>query len=174
MNSWIPKNKIVRFAAATALLSIILYFAGLLIVFGEIKKVENFYNDTESQYSKEEKTLAIKSIAETDKEQIQTLRDFFVKKGDEVTFIEQIEKAAKDSSIKFEISSIDIVPNQRGSFKEDLDVKMKAQGSWQDVMFFINKLEKMPFGVLIENLNLDASAPGSWEGLIDFNVFREK
>lgn len=174
MNSWIPKNKIIRFAGISALSGIILYFVGLLVVFGEIKKVENFYLNTESESSKEERTLAIKSIAESNKAQIQTLRDFFVKKGDEVTFIEQIEKVANDSSVKFDISSIDVLPNQTDPFKEDLEVKIKVEGSWKDALSFIDRLEKMPFGVLVQNVNLNADVPGSWAGLVDFTIFREK
>lgn len=174
MNNWIPKNKIIKFAGAFALLSIALYFVALFIVFREAKKLENFYQNTETESSKAERFLAIKSAAEANMEQIQTLENFFVKKDDEVKFIEQVEATAEASAIKFEIVSIDVKANQENSFKENVSVKVGVEGGWGDIMSFINKLEKMPFGVLIGNINLDAKGSGSWNGSIEFVVFREK
>ncbi len=174
MNNWIPKSKVVRFAAIIALFSIILYFVGLLIVLNEINKVKNFYSDTSSESFKEEKFWAIKSIAEANSGPIQTLRDFFIQKGDEVKFIEQIEGVAKTSSIKSEISSIDVAADGADPSKEDVDVKMNAEGSWKNMMLFLDGLEKMPFGVSIDKVNLDANVPGNWSGSVEFIVFREK
>jgi len=174
MDNWIPKNKIVKFAVAVALLCVVLYFSGLFIVLGEIKKVENLYNDTESEFSKEKKFWVIKSVAEANKETIQALKDFFIKKDDEVKFIEQVEEIARSSSVKFEIAFIDIKINQKSSFKEDVAVKMKIEGSWGSIISFTNKLEKVFFGVLVSNINLTADAPGHWAGFIEFIVFREK
>ena len=174
MNNWIPKNKIFKFAIAIAVFSVVLYFVGLWIVFNETNKIENLYRDTNSQLFKEEKFWTIKSIAEVDKESIQSLRDFFIQKGDEVKFIEQLEGTARASSLKFETSSIDVKTDPKNLLNEDIDIKMKIEGSWENILYFINKLEKLPFGVSIENINLDAKAPGDWFGLIDFIIFREK
>lgn len=174
MNNWIPKNKVIRSAIAAAVFSILLYFVGLLVISNEIKKIEDFYRDTDSESFKEEKFWAVKSIAEANEESIQTLRDFFIQKGDEVKFIEKIEEIARASSIKFEISSIDVKTNQEDSFKEDVSVKMKIEGSWKDVVYFIDKLNKIPFGVSIEKVNLDANTPGNWSGFVEFIIFREK
>ena len=79
MNSWIPKNKIVKFAAVTALCGVVLYFGGLFVISRQISKVENAYFSTESDLYKEEKSSTLKSIVETNKEPIQTLQNFFVK-----------------------------------------------------------------------------------------------
>lgn len=174
MNNWIPKKRIIEIAAITALFSAILYFSGLFIVLNKINSIKNFYKNIESETSKEERFWIIKSIVEANKESIQTLKSFFIQKGDEVKFIEQIEETAEMSSIEFNIVSIDAKPNQEDLFKEDVVVKMNVEGSWKNIMFFLNKLEKMPFGVSIEDVNLDAKAAGSWTGFIEFVIFREK
>lgn len=173
MNNWIAKNKIISLGIVAAF-SLILYLVSLFNVFGEIKKIEDSYHNSEPELSKEKKFVAIKYITESNKESIQTIRDFFIKKGDEVAFIKQIENIARASSIKSEISSIDIKENQSESLKEDVKIKMSVEGSWLNVMSFISKLEKMSFGVLIQNINLDANAPGHWTGSVGFNIFREK
>jgi hypothetical protein len=139
----------------------------------EIKKIEDFYLNSESESSKEKRFTVIKSIIETNNEPIQALQDFFIQKGDEVLFIEQIEKEARNLSVKFDID-IDIKENQADPFKEDVEVKIKINGSWRNIISFIDKLEKMPFGVLIENINLDADVSGNWSGLIELIIFREK
>jgi len=174
MKSPINKKRIITTAITMALLSITLYFIGLFFVLNKINTIENTYNRAESESSKEKKFWAIKPIAETNKELIQTLRDFFVKKGDEVKFIEQIENTARSFDVDFEIISINVKENKTVSFKEDVILKIKLEGSWKEVTSFLNKLERMPFGVSIESINLEADIPGNWSGLIEFIVFREK
>lgn len=174
MNNWTPKKRIIEIAAIVALFGAILYFSGLFMVIGKINSIENFYKDVESESSKEEKFWTIKSIVEANKEYIQTLRDFFVQKGDEVKFIEQIEETAKTAVVAFDIVSIDVKPDQKDLFKENVIVKMNIEGPWKNIMLFLDKLEKMPFGVSIENINLDAKAAGDWSGFIEFVVFKEK
>jgi len=174
MIDWVPKKKIIRFAVITALFGIILYFGGLFIVSSKINKVENAYNSTESESYKKDKILRIKFLADTNKELIQTLQDFFVQKGDEVKFIEQIEKIARDSAINAEIIYIETKADQPESFKENVDVKMNVEGSWQNIMSFVDKLEKMSLGVSVEEVNLNANTPGDWSGSVEFIVFREK
>lgn len=174
MNNWIPKNKTIEFIATLAFLSVALYFIGLFVVLNEIKKVKDFYTNTESESSKEQRFLAIKSIAEKNEETIQFLRSFFVKKGDEVMFIEKIEETAKISSIEFEIIAIDVKPNQEDTFKENIDLKMRIAGTWDNLILFIDNLEKMNFGVLIKNINLGVKDTDGWSGFIDFVIFREK
>ncbi len=158
----------------SAVFCVTLYFAGLFVVLAEIKKVENFYQSVESEAFREEKSWAIKSVAEANKESIQTLRNFFIQKGDEVKFIEQIEEIATSSAVKFEISSIDVKANQPDSFKENVSVRIKIEGSWGNIMRFIGRLERMPFGVSVEKIGLNVDTPGNWSGLVEFVVFREK
>jgi Tfp pilus assembly protein PilO len=174
MNTWIPKNRIVKSVAAMVFISIIIYFIGLFIVFNQIKKVENLYNDTESEFSKNEKFLAVRSIAEANQETITYLKNFLIQKGDEVKFIEKIEEVAKNSGIKFEIVYIDTkTSKEEVSFKEDVGVKMNIEGSWKNIMSFVNKLERLIFGVSINSMNLDVSS-GQWSGSVEFIIFREK
>lgn len=174
MNNLIPQNKFIIIATTIALLSVVLYCTGLFVVLAEKKEIEELYLSTESGSAKEEKISIIKNIAETNKDLIQMLENYFIQKDDEIEFIEQIEKTAKNSGIKFEIISIDIKANQPVSFKEDVLVKMRLEGSWLGAMSFINGLEKMPFGVSVEKINLDANTPGDWLGTIEFIIFREK
>lgn len=173
MNSWIPKNKILKMALIAMVFSMALYFIILFLVIKETKKVKNFYQDTNSDSFKQEKFLAIKYIAESNRDLIQTLKDFFVQKGDEIKFIEEIELVANKSGVDFEIESIDLKADENDQ-KENIIVKIKTNGSWVDNIKFIDNLKKMSFGVLIQKVSLDADKPGNWSGFVEFIIFREK
>ncbi|OHB14850.1 MAG: hypothetical protein A2431_03140 [Candidatus Zambryskibacteria bacterium RIFOXYC1_FULL_39_10] len=174
MNNWIPKNKILRFAVGLAALGLVLYLAGVMIISVKTKKVERSYSNTESDLFKEQKFWAIKSVVDTNEESIKYLKDFFVKSGDEVFFIEKIEEMARISNTKLEIVSIDIKPNQADLFGEEVLVKIKVSGTWDSVMLFVDKLERMNFGVVIDDVNLDAEAQGNWVGAIEFIFMKNK
>jgi len=172
--NWIPKKTSIVLSWALLGLCFVLYFSGLFLVLNKIKNIQSYYSDTESKSSREERVRIIKSITDTNKANIAVLRDFFVQKGDEAKFIEDIETVAKNAGIKFQINSIDVDPNQPKSFKEDVSINMAVEGSWQNVMRFLDKVQKMSFGVAVGNLNLDAKSASVWSGSVNLTVFRER
>ncbi len=175
MNSWIPKSKIVKLIVGMVVLSFLFYLTGLFFVTRQTKKVEDLYVDLKSKSFEGEKIQAIKSIVNSNSLNLQILRDFFIKKGDEVKFIEEIEKVAKDANVKFEISSIDVKSSDEQSLSDDINVKMEIEGYWNDIIKTIDNLERLSFGVLIDNLSIDTvGGEGYWSGSISFRVFKEK
>ncbi len=172
--NWVPKKTSYLLSWAVLFLCGVLYFSGLSLVLSKIQNIENYYSDTESKSGREERVRIIKNITDGNKDKIQSLRNFFIQKGDEAKFIEKIETVGKDSGVKFEIKSIDVDPNQPKSFKEDVSVRIAIEGSWQEVAAFIDKVQKMDFGVAIEYLNLDAKPPSLWSGSLGLIVFRER
>ena len=174
MNNWVPNKKIIRSAALIAMVCTILYFTGLFFVINKINKIENSYNDIESSIYKQERVWTLKALAENNKEDIKTLRDFFIQKEDEVYFIEAIESIARKSGVLFEIASISEKPKEGDTFEQDILVKIDVEGSWLNILNLLDMLEKMPFGVSVENINIDASAPSKWSGFIELILFKEK
>lgn len=174
MKNWIPKKTLIVASCIGAGLSIAAYILGLFLVRSEIGKIEGYYSNSESKLGREKRVSAIKSASETYKNEISALRNFFIQKGDEVKFIEKIEEAAKTSGLKFEISALDVKPNQPKSIKEDVSVRINTEGGWQATMNFLDKIEKMNFGVSVNEVNLDAKSSGVWSGFVEFVVFRNK
>lgn len=173
-NNWIPKNKTVKLAIVVASLSLLLYLVSVFLVSQKIKQVENLYGDTESKFFKEKKIQAIKSIAEKNSSAIITLRNFFIGKNNEANFIEQIEKTAQDSGLDFKIQSINVKEDNESNLKEDLISRINIEGNWEQMIIFIDSLEKLPFGVIISNLDLDVNSKNHWSGFVEFIVFKEK
>ena len=98
------------FVSVITTICALLYFAGLTFIYLKIKGIEGAYNNTESQSMKAEKAQALKSAAETNKEYIEILRQFFIKKDDEVEFIKQIEDIGNKSKIAFSITKAKLFP----------------------------------------------------------------
>lgn len=174
MNNWIPKNKTIKLSISAAFLSLLVYLGGLFFVWRQTQEVTDLYETVESRSSQGEKFRVIKSITEANQETIQTLRNFLVRKGGEVEFIEQIETVAKNSGVKFEIFSINTEADQASSLKENIKVKIELESSWKNIIAFIDKLEKLPFGVLISSFSFDTSGKGYWSGSVEIIAFKEK
>lgn len=153
---------------------LLIYFGGLIFVLSEINKVESAYTNAESTFSRRQRAETVKIIADVHKENIKTLHNFYIQKGDEVAFIENIEKLGQQTGLDFEIDSIDVLSKDSSSFKENISVKIKIEGSWSQILRFLESLEKTYFGVSIEEVNLNADGLGDWSGHIRLLVFREK
>ncbi len=173
MQNWIPKKNTLVSVVLLATLSFLLYTVCLIIVFWQIRKIETYYQNTESKSSVEEKIRALKIAITNNQENIEMVRKFFVQKGDEVTFIERLETLGDDVGLEFEIASIDVKSNQAKNLKEDVTVRVGVDGSWENIMKFVDGLEKMPFGVMIQNLNIDTKSATGWSGFVELIVFRE-
>lgn len=172
--NWIPKKQTVVITSIFLVLCIITYLGALIIANQKQKEIENIYRNSESEVSKQERKWILKSALSLYAEEISTLRNLFIKKGDEVNFIEKIESLGQQSGIKFEIKSIDLKNKTEDSFKEDINIKISISGKWENILSFLDSLEKMPFGALVDSVDLDTNAPGEWEGNISLIVFREK
>lgn len=174
MKNWIPNNNISKLAISIMVLCILLYLAGFFMVYKQTKEIEKIYKDSESGASKKALAFSLKSAYEANKNSIQFLRNFFVQKGDEVDFINEIETLGQKFSVKFELNSIDVGRENKDPFKEDIVIKINIEGGWTNIMSFLDGLEKTYFGVLINNLSLDLKDKGVWTGFVEVIIFREK
>lgn len=174
MKNWIPKKQYLTFSIVLAIFCFILYVGGLFSVWSQLGEMEAFYNDSDSKSARYEKAKAIKSIADSEKDYIAILRGFFIKKENEVDFIEKIEEVGSTAGIKFDIFSIDSKSAKDESVKEDLMVRVNVEGDWEKILLFADTLEKMPFGISIQNLRVDAKDGKSWSGTIELIAYKEK
>ncbi len=171
MNSWVPKTNILVIACSFLAVSLLVYTFSLSVINRKISSIELAYSNTANTLATEEESRLIKNIADQNFESIDFVNKYFVQKGDEVGFIEDVENLAKSLGIKFNIVSITPVRPLEGSESTEISIKMNVEGSWSGAVRFLDKLEKMPFGVMVQNFNLDKSGGSSWTGSIDFIVF---
>lgn len=172
MNSWIPKTNTIIVASSLLLISVLIYGVSLLVINNKINAIELAYSNTANILAVEEEARGLKVVADENRERIDFVNKFFVEKGDEVVFIEDIERLARSIGIKFNIVSISPVkPISDDVESKEISIKMNIDGSWNNIMKFLDGLEKLPFGVSIQNFSLDKPSGSSWTGSIDFLVF---
>lgn len=174
MHHLVPKKNLLLFSVSTTLVAILIYFTSQYIVQKEMDKVKNAHEDVESVLYKKERINALEVLVANNQDQINTLREFFIQKGDEVRFIEHIESIAKESGVDFEIGTIDFKQDDLSSITEDVLVKVDLRGDWKSLTMFVDKLEKSYFGVLISEVDINSSSPGNWFGRVTFKLYREK
>lgn len=174
MSELIPKNKTIRFMITFTVLSALLYFVALFFVNYKTDELNDFYKSAEIESSRLEKFREIKELADKNSLLIKNLDEFFVKKDGEIGLIEQMESLAKKYNLKLEINSLDVKNDETSQFKEDMNMKIKFEGSWINTISFFNDLEKMPFGIVIQGVNLDKKEVAIWFGFAELLIFKEK
>ncbi len=172
MNLWVIKMNKRIFAGLLLLVSISIYCVGFFITNSKINAIESAYSNTASTIALQEEARKIRVITEENAEEIEMLSKYFVPKGDEVVFIEDVESLAKNSGIKFDITSIAPIKVQGDSAEsKEISVKMNIEGSWNSMISFFDGLEKLPFGISTQSFSLDKPSGASWKGSLEFLVF---
>lgn len=172
MNSWVPKTNIVIVAVALLCLSALVYGGALFVINKKVASIELAYSNTANTLALEEEARTLKVVADENYEKIDFVNKYFVEKGDELVFIEDIESVAKNLNIKFSIASITPVkPSSEGGESKEISVKMNMEGSWNSIASFVDRIEKLSFGVLVQNFSIDKQSGGVWGGSIEFLVF---
>lgn len=175
MNSWIPRKKALHIALLATIAGLFIYIFGIYSVIYKIDAIESLLDESKTLILREEKGRVLKNVLEENQESIETLRKYFIVEGDEVVFIETIEEVGRQAGISYEIASIVPAKGKNESIvKEDVRVRVNTKGSWERIMNFINLVERMPFGAIVERVSLDIHPEGGWSGAVEFIVFREK
>lgn len=159
--------------ALMAFICLTVYFGGILYIQKELVKIKTSHEDIESEIYKKERIKALETLVMNNTDSIENLRNFFVRKDDEVKFIEYIEGTAKISGVDFEISTITSKTEEIGIPKEDILVRVAVRGAWNSVMKFIDTMEKGNFGVLIREVEMDNNSSGGWFASILLNFYKE-
>lgn len=125
--------------------------------YGEIKKINADMND--ELFSLEGKKLKTNNIKEglTDLNKIKdelSKTDIFIKKGDELSFIQEIEILADKYQIE-QIPNIGTLQNE-GS-ESFLPIKITLFGEFDKILKFINELDRTNYYLIVSLVNLTAS-----------------
>ncbi len=174
MNYWMPKKRIIYLIVAVTFSLGIIYLLSFYFVNRNINKIADSYKNSDSESSKIERVWIIKALLESNKEQIQKIRQFFLSKDGEVDFIKKIEDVAQKSSVKFSIKSINVSNKNNNVFFEDVKVSINFEGNWSQVTTFVNFLENMSIGIKMQSLTLESNSKDLWRGSIEFISYKEK
>ncbi len=137
---------------------------------------------------------AIKQSLNENKDFISQIDSFFVAPDGVVSFITFLEKLGSDSGVKINIGSVAVNPDSKdpNDFKENLSLKLEIEGTWQNVVYFLSRLENLPYRVQFDSatISLQGVSDGinfkesgalrkrmpdeSWKGLFDIRLLKLK
>lgn len=137
---------------------------------------------------------AIKQSLNENKDFISQIDSFFVAPDGVVSFITFLEKLGSDSGVKINIGSVAVNPDSKdpNDFKENLSLKLEIEGTWQNVVYFLSRLENLPYRVQFDSatVSLQGVSDGinfkesgalrkrmpdeSWKGLFDIRLLKLK
>lgn len=112
---------------------------------------------------------AIKMSLSDNKDFISQIDSFFIAPDGVVGFITFLETLGKDSGVAIAIGSVDVNPDSKdpNDFKESLNLKLEIEGTWQNVLYFLSRLENLPYQVQFD------TAAVSLQGASDSLPFKE-
>ncbi len=147
-----------------------------------------------SDRQKNDALQAIKVSLTENKDFISQIDSFFISPDGVVGFITFLEKLGKDSGVKINIGSVAVNPDSKDpkDFKENLKLKLEIEGTWQNVVYFLSRLENLPYRVQFDTatISLQGVSDGinfkesgalrkrmpeeSWKGLFDIRLLKLK
>ncbi len=104
----------------------------------------------------------MQQIVEETAEQRAVLSNYFISQNEEVNYLEEVERWAKQADVRPTINSADI----KGDV---LALNYTVRGSFADIFYFINLQEASPFKIDVQKLNLEKREAG-WEANFTVNL----
>ena len=141
----------------------------------EAKSASALTNTIDQGEQKNSRLSALRAnIKETEGER-QKLSTFLLPSDSEVSFIEVVEKLASKSGLSVKTNDVSSVAGDSDATKI---FKMQTQisGSWSNTMYFLSKLENLPYNIRVQNLSTSnqtttgKGAASQWTTTFDVTV----
>lgn len=154
-------------------------FAGLLvygvyILSAEGAKLEMTKTQISEHTAKEAAYAKMISLLESTKENRAALQQFFITENDTITFLANIEAAAKEIGVELKTNELAVVPTATNSgvvTPPILVVSFSFVGSESSVKKFLTVLEHIPFHATMPKVTLTSGASlETWTGVVQLRL----
>jgi len=157
------------------------YFFLMQNVWEKAARVSAYKNDIIFGDQKKQHAESLLSSFEAMQPDVDSLRNFFLKRSGEVDFIEFVEKIAKDEGLEIKINSVSLdSPAPLATHgMEYLVLRVEVKGTWPSLWNFSKLLPTMPYSVDVNSLALFSSQaekdkPVIWRGVYSIRVLKQK
>lgn len=147
-----------------------------------------------SDRQKNDALQAIKMSLNENKDFISQIDSFFIAPDGVVSFITFLEKLGRDSGVTISVGSVAVSPDSKDpkDFKEYLRLKLEVDGTWQNTIYFLSRLENLPYRVQFDSAALSLQGVSdeinfeeegalrkrvpeeSWKGIFDIRLLKLK
>lgn len=174
--------------------TVALIVGGIWLLFAHIRseneKIAEQKNVIDTTLNQQQRVLSMQALAQDTEEDRALLDSYFVGSEDVVSFLETLESLGDITGASVDISSVNIdsgivLTDEQKSRQsrgeeiqlppvtaENLQIRMRAEGTWEEVVHVLALLEALPFyithdEVVIEELRGEVEA---WRGRYEFHV----
>lgn len=145
------------------LLSLGVYAGLFYYIFSHHASIGELQKTLESEVGKKETLQADKRLYEDFALAKEELAQAFVAKEGEVAFIEIVENLGKEVGVEIQVQGIsrEELGEKGNAAWENLELNVRARGTWQQLLTLFALVENLPMRVSISNFTLTTSQSGS-------------
>ena len=171
---YIPTKKDLSLAVGAALIGVVILGLIVLSISNNISRIKSEEEAAKAASEGVEQALFLKKSISDLAMEIATIDSFFVRSGEEVRFIEEIEERARQAGVVIEISSLVVSARKGSDIVEDLKMKVTFEGSWEKGRQFLSVLQSMPYAVSLTEADMRNLGEAGWRGQLNFSVMKIK
>ncbi len=148
-------------------------------LFSEIRTtnrhISELLNQIDAEAVQESTQNSIKALVAETAPLRKQVQSYSIDKEESVSFIELLEDVGKEVGVAVSVQSVAIVERPGVTSFENLQLTLKATGSWQSVVRFLGLLESLPYEAQIAQATV-VSVPGDgpWRLDLTLTVLKEK
>jgi Tfp pilus assembly protein PilO len=108
----------------------------------------------------------------------QQLETFLLSSDTEIAFIEQMESLAKNSGLSAKTNNVSSIAGEANLTKV-FKMQMEVTGSWSNIMYLLDQVESLPYGVRVIGVSLNRQSAGgksagsAWVATFEINVIEK-
>ncbi len=156
MKDSLKTKKIVIVSVVSAVTAFLIYGGLFFVIKNQNEKVAELSSISLQNSKKDEAVRLIKMDFDKNKGAIADLDTYFISKDGAVDFINTLDKIGKQSGAELSIGEVDseLDNHIEDDFKETINVRLDATGSWNQVYLLLIALENMPIKLKVEQVSL--------------------
>jgi hypothetical protein len=108
-------------------------------------------------------------IITQEKKNKETLEKYFVKEGEQASFVYNLEATCRQLSLKCDTKSLSEVQNEGNEKIKELGVTISADGSLSNVISLVKYFESAQYPIMLSRSVITANV-GQWQGMFDLTV----
>ena len=138
-------------------LDLLLFVAGRFLIWQlEEEKAELASMMAKTSFNESAGEVVLSALGPKLQTQAMILDNYFISASTTVSFLEQLESGAKLAKVALKINQAEI--------KDNLRLNIAVEGNFSAVNQFLGLLEKFPYALRIERLDLRIGDKGLWRG----------
>lgn len=157
----VHEKKLIYFTLGVAILFIIVSATIIYPQYREIEKINKeifgIRTTLEKKYETAKQMHKSQINLATAKKMSNELQSLFLKKGEEIKIVTTLEKMAEQSSLE-QTFSLGSTSNKIKENLSDLDLRLTATGDFQNLMRYLEALEKNDYLLNISEINLSSKS----------------